>query len=77
MRCGKQTTVPTPWQNQKHYLAGALHAHTGRLVWVEHHRKTPLFVKLLEQLRRQYRRAKRVVLILDNYGIHKRRKTQR
>ncbi len=29
MGCGEQTTVPTPGQNQKHYLAGALHAHTG------------------------------------------------
>ena len=46
--------------------------------WTEHHRKTSvLFVKLLEQLRRQYRRAKRIVLILDNYGIHKSRVTRR
>ena len=59
MRCAEQTTVPTPGQNQKHYLAGALHARTGRLVWTEHHRKTSvLFVKLLKQLRRQYRRAR-------------------
>jgi len=78
MRCGEQTAVPTPGQNQKHYLAGALHARTGRLVWTEHHRKTSvLFVKLLEQLRRQYRRARRIVLIVDNYGIHKSRETQR
>ena len=59
MRRGEQTAVPTPGQNQKHYIAGALHAHTGRLVWVEHERKTSvLFVKLLEALRGQYRRAK-------------------
>lgn len=78
MGCGEQTTVPTPGQNQKHYLAGALHAHTGRSVWTEQHRKTSvLFLKLLEQLRRRYRRAKRVVLILDNYGIHKSRETRR
>ena len=77
MRCGEQTTVPTPGQNQKHYIAGALHAHTGRVVWVEHHRKTSaLFVKLLEHLRRQYRRAWRIVLILDNYVIHKSRVTR-
>ena len=31
----RQEAVPTPGQNQKHYLAGALHAHTGSLVWVE------------------------------------------
>ena len=77
MHFGKQTTIPPPGQNQKHYIADALHAHTVQLVWVEHHRKTSaLFVKLLEQLRRQYRRARRIVLILDNYRIHKSRVTQ-
>ena len=55
MRRGEQTAVPTPGQNQKHYVAGALHAHTGPWVWVEHERKTAvLFVKRLERLRRQY-----------------------
>jgi transposase len=64
--------VLTPGQNIKHYLAGALHAHTGRLVWVEHPRKnSTLFVKLLEALRRSYRAARRIVLILDNYIVHK------
>ena len=54
------------------------HAHTGQLVWVEHERKNSvLFVKLLEQLRSQYRRARRVVLILDNYRIHKSRMVER
>ena len=78
MPCGEQTTVPTPGQNQKHYIAGALHARTGQLVWVEHRRKnSALFVKLLEKMRRQYRRAKRVVLIVDNYVIHKSQVTQR
>ena len=78
MRRGEQTAVPTPGQNQKHYIAGALHAHTGRLVWVEHERKTSvLFVKLLEALRGQYRRAKRIVLILDNYKIHKSQMVER
>ena len=58
--------------NEKHYIAGALHAHTGRWVWVEHPRNNSvLFVKLLEQLRSHYRRANRIVLILDNYRIHK------
>ena len=36
-----------------------------------------LLVKLIEQLRRQYRRARRIVLIVDNYGIHTSRETQR
>ena len=71
MRRGEQTAVPTPGQNHKHYIGGALHAATGRVVWVEHQRKNSvLFVKLLEQLRRRYRRATRMVLIVDNYRIH-------
>ena len=78
MRRGEQTAVPTPGQNQKHYIAGALHADTGRVVWVEHERKNSvLFVKLLEQLRSQYRRAKHIVLIVDNYRIHSSRLVER
>lgn len=69
---GQQVGIPTPGQNQKHFLAGALHAHTGRLVWVEHPRKNSiLFVKLLDALHRTYQSARRIVLILDNYIIHK------
>ncbi|MCH9673510.1 MAG: IS630 family transposase [Gammaproteobacteria bacterium] len=71
-RRGHQCAVPTPGKNRKHYVAGALHAHSGRLVWVEHERKTThLFINLLDALRRQYRRARRIVLVLDNYIIHK------
>ena len=36
-----------------------------------------LLVKLLEQFRSQYRRARRVVLILDNYRIHKSQMVER
>jgi transposase len=32
---------------------------------------------MLEQLKRQYRRAKTITLIVDNYIIHKSQKTQR
>ena len=71
-RRGQQTAIPTPGQNRKHYVAGALHAHSGRLVWVEHEKKnTALFMKLLNAIRRSYRRAQRIVLILDNYIVHK------
>ena len=35
MPCGYQEAVPTPGQNQKRYIAGVLHAHTGRATWVE------------------------------------------
>lgn len=69
---GQQRQVPTPGRNRKCYMAGALHARTGRVVWVEHDRKTSLlFLRLLNELRRTYRAARRLVLILDNYIIHK------
>ena len=62
----------TPGKNIKHYLAGALNAHTGRVVWTEHPRKnTTSFIKMLESLRRTYRAARKLVLILDNCIIHK------
>ena len=73
---GCQWAIPTPGQNTKRYLAGALHAHSGRLVYVEaEHKNSELFVRLLLALRRTYRRARRIVLIVDNYIIHKSRLT--
>ena len=72
MRRGEQTAVPTPGKNQKRYLAGALHAQTGQVVWVEWSTKNAeLFVLLLAELCKRYRRAKTISLIADNYVIHK------
>ena len=69
---GRQATIPTPGQNQKRYLAGALNARTGNVVWVEWHRKNAeIFIRLMAELRKRYRRARRITLILDNYVIHK------
>ena len=46
-----------------------------KVVWAFHPRKnTDLFIALLETLRRTYRRARQIVLIADNYIIHKSRK---
>jgi transposase len=74
----KQHAVPTPGKNRKRYLAGALHARTGRVVCVEHENKSSLlFIRLLYELKRAYRRARRIVLIVDNYAIHKSRITRR
>ena len=74
---GQQQTIPTPGKNQKRYLAGALHARTGRVEYVEGLRKnTDLFLCLLEHLRRTYRNARKIVLIADNYIIHKSNLTQ-
>jgi transposase len=73
---GKQKKVVTPGQNAKHYMAGALHAGTGRVSYVASTSKdSELFLSMLKRLKRQYRRAKSITLILDNYIIHKSKKT--
>ena len=77
-RRGQQTAVPTPGQNRKYYLAGALNAHTGRVVHVGgEHKDTALFLALLRTLRQTYKRARRIRLIVDNYIIHRSHLTQR
>ena len=74
---GKQRLVATPGRNEKYYLAGALHAGTGKVSYVGAISKcSELFINMLEQLRRTYRKAKTITLIVDNYIIHKSRKTQ-
>ncbi len=39
-------------------------------------KSSELFIGMLELLKRQYRRAKTITLIIDNYIIHKSKKTQ-
>lgn len=68
---GQQKEVVTPGQNEKRYLAGALDATTGQLTWVEGEQKNSmLFMMLLHELRKTYRSAKKIHVILDNYRIH-------
>jgi hypothetical protein len=69
---GHQKQVLTPGQNQKHYLAGALDAHSGRLLWVEGPRKTSaLFIALVDHLLKSAAlRGKKIHLVLDNFRIH-------
>lgn len=68
---GQQKEVLTPGKNEKRYLAGALDAHTQRLVWVEAERKTSdLFIALLWKLLREYPQARRIHVVLDNFKIH-------
>jgi len=56
MAKGTQMTVPTLGKNVKRYLAGALNAKTGNVVWVEWEKKNAeIFVLLLAQLRKRYR----------------------
>jgi len=68
---GQQKEVLTPGQNEKRYLAGALNAKTGELIWAEGDRKTThLFIQLLWMLHQRYPNAKKIHVILDNYSIH-------
>lgn len=78
MRKGQQKRIATPGQNQKHYLAGALHSDSGKIHYISGSSKSSdLFISLLVTLRRAYRRAKTITLVLDNYIIHKSRKVER
>ena len=71
MVCGEQKQVVTPGQNEKRYLAGALNAKTGELIWVEGEQKNSLlFLMLLWELHLRYPNAKKIHVILDNYSIH-------
>ena len=68
----QQPRVRTPGKNVKHYLAGALNARTGNLVWADGDQKRSwLFLNLVRALLRTYRRARVLHLILDNYIIHR------
>jgi len=78
MLTGQQKTVPTPGQNQKRYLAGALDARTGKLTWVEGERKnSTLFLLLIHRLVTvTYPHARRIHIILDNFKIPDSRQVQ-
>ena len=75
---GCQKEVVTPGQNEKRYLAGAMDARSGRLIWVGGKRKaSALFVRLLSRLREEYQSAEVIHLILDNAKPHTSHYTQR
>ncbi len=68
---GHQRRIVTPGKNKKFYLAGALDVRTGRLHTTGAEKKNAaLFCQLLWLLASRYRRARRVHLVVDNYGIH-------
>jgi transposase len=74
---GTQRRILTPGQNIKRYVAGAMDAATGRLVWVRGDRKhSGLFIELLKQLRRQYVNQETIHMILDNFKIHSSKQVQ-
>lgn len=72
MPCGVQKSVLTPGKNKKHYLAGALNAHTAEVTFVESdYKDSQLFIDQLWTLvERDYPDAAHIHLILDNYCIH-------
>lgn len=76
MLVGQQKTVVTPGQNVKRYLAGALDVRTRCVRWViATHKRSGLFIALLQHLSRTYRYARRIHVIVDNYSIHSSRQT--
>jgi transposase len=74
---GVRVSESTPGQNQKHYLAGALHTRTGQVLWVGNGRKNSyLFLQLLRKLTDAFPGTAKLHVILDNYGIHSSRLVQ-
>ncbi len=73
MRIGQQTQVNTPGQNQKHYGFGAVNIVDGRLSWVAaSHKNNVAFRDLLKAiLDAHYNDFTPIVVVLDNYRIHK------
>jgi transposase len=71
MAKGQQKHVRTPGKNRKRYLAGALDARSGELLWVSAASKDSwLFIRLLAKLWKRYPQAKVIHVIVDNYSIH-------
>jgi len=74
---GQRKTVVTPGQNKKHYIAGAYNPRTKTLVTVDGESKSSdLFIGLLNELVRRYRPHGTIHLVVDNYIIHKSKKTR-
>jgi transposase len=73
MRRGQQAEVVTPGSNAKHYLAGSLHGRTGEVILSPpgRRRDAELFLGHLDELRRRYRRYRRIHVICDNAAFHR------
>jgi putative transposase len=69
-----QAEIMTPGTNEKHYLAGALHLATGKVLYCLGPRKNnALFRALLTLLDTTYPASEvtRIYVVVDNYCIHK------
>ena len=73
MRRGQQAEVPTPGTNTKRYLSGSLNWRTGEVILSEPggRRNADLFLAHLDDLRRRFRRQRRIHVICDNAIFHK------
>ena len=78
MRQGQQTQVNTPGQNAKQYTFGAINYVTGALVWLTWPNKNNIgFRHLLQQVLAQHQQPPvKIVIVLDNFRIHKARAVQ-
>jgi len=80
-RRGEQRKIPTPGQNQKRYAFGAVNFISGRLTrHFGEHKDSTGFCSLIEQVVQAYCpgevwQGKRVVLVVDNYIIHRSQQT--
>jgi transposase len=76
MNRGKQKKVPTPGQNKKRYVCGALDVETGRIEYVAAERKNSLlFLSMLERLLKRYP-GRTIHVVLDNFKIHSSKQVQ-
>jgi transposase len=86
MRCwtlaGVQRKVPTPGQNQKRYGFGAVNYVSGQTVHrIEERKNSAGFCAFIEQFMQTVThapdyRGQKIVLVVDNFIIHRSRKTQ-
>ena len=76
-RKGEQTSVVTPGRNQKRYIAGALHASSGKIVAADgDSHNSELFIELLETLRLRYRGCQKIYIIIDNAPSHRSKRVE-
>ena len=73
MRQGQQAEVVTPGNNTKRYLAGSMNWRSGEVLLSEAgpRRNARLFLAHLDDLRRRFRRYRRIHVICDNAIFHK------
>jgi transposase len=82
-RRGEQRRIPTPGQNQKRYGFGAVNFMTGKVSrFIGERKNSDHFCTLVEQVVEDYCAGEtwqgpKVVLIVDNYIIHRSKKTNR